>query len=157
MKRWDGMKEIWAPSPYKDRLPSYGDSHFEDKTVMRSSYLEHGPLTRCVKLWFAYARRECREHFPNRWLQRKTLVSDPGMHHGTCVTHMPWCMSGSLTRGGGKTFPAFPAHAQPAISRIEQEVHGDPYSGKTTPLYWDAPASLTRRMEGVCNHEQHSA
>ena len=25
------------------------------------------------------------------------LVSDPGMHHGTCITHVPWCMSGSLT------------------------------------------------------------
>ena len=25
--------------------------------------------------------------------------SDPGMHHGTCVTHVPWCMPGSLTRG----------------------------------------------------------
>ena len=24
-------------------------------------------------------------------------VSDPDMHHGTCVTHAPWCMSGSLT------------------------------------------------------------
>ena len=24
-------------------------------------------------------------------------VSDPDMHHGTCVTHVPWCMSGSLT------------------------------------------------------------
>ena len=23
--------------------------------------------------------------------------SDPDMHHGTCVTHVPWCMSGSLT------------------------------------------------------------
>ena len=51
-------------------------------------------------------------------------VSDPGMHHGTCVTHVPWCMPGSLTSGSlrnrrrGKTFPAFPAHAQPAILRI---------------------------------------
>ena len=26
-------------------------------------------------------------------------VSDPDMHHGTCVTHVPWCMSGSLTSG----------------------------------------------------------
>ena len=26
-------------------------------------------------------------------------VSDPDMHHGTCVTHVPWCMLGSLTRG----------------------------------------------------------
>ena len=51
-------------------------------------------------------------------------VSDPDMHHGTCVTHVPWCMPGSLTSGflwnrwQGKTFPAFPAHAQPAILRI---------------------------------------
>ena len=27
------------------------------------------------------------------------LVSDPDMHHGTCVTHLPWCMPGSLTSG----------------------------------------------------------
>ena len=26
-------------------------------------------------------------------------VSDPYMHHGTCVTHVSWCMSGSLTSG----------------------------------------------------------
>ena len=53
-------------------------------------------------------RRECRECFPHHWLQRKPLVSDPGMHHGTFVTHMPWCMSGSLTRGGGKNVPGIP-------------------------------------------------
>ena len=34
-------------------------------------------------------RRECREHFPRDRLQRKPLVSDPGMHHGTWVTHVP--------------------------------------------------------------------
>ena len=51
-------------------------------------------------------------------------VSDPDMHHGTCVTHVPWCMPGSLTSGflwnrrRGEMFPAFPAHAQPAILRI---------------------------------------
>ena len=56
-------------------------------------------------------------------------VSDPDMHHGTCVTHVPWCMPGSLTSSflwswwRGKTFPAFPAHAQPAILRIWQEAH----------------------------------
>ena len=26
-------------------------------------------------------------------------VSDLDMHHGTCVTHVPWCMPGSLTSG----------------------------------------------------------
>ena len=69
-------------------------------------------------------RRGCRERFPRHLLQRKPLVSDPGKHHGTCVTHVPWCMSGSLNRGSEKKFPAFPAHAQPAILRIWQEAHG---------------------------------
>ena len=46
-------------------------------------------------------RRECRERFLHHWLQRKPLVNDSGMHHGTYVTHMPWCISGSLNRGGG--------------------------------------------------------
>ena len=46
-------------------------------------------------------RREFRERFPRHRLQRKPLVSDPGMHHGTWVTHVPWCMSGSLNHGGG--------------------------------------------------------
>ena len=39
-------------------------------------------------------RRECRERFP-----RPPQVSDPDMHHGTCVTHVPWCMPGLLTSG----------------------------------------------------------
>ena len=53
-------------------------------------------------------RWECQEHFPRHWLQRKPLVSDPGMHHGTCVTHVPWCMSGSPTHGGGENFSDIP-------------------------------------------------
>ena len=46
--------------------------------------------------------------FPRGRLQRKLLVSDPDMHHGTCVTHVPWCMSGSLNRGGGENVPGIP-------------------------------------------------
>ena len=41
-------------------------------------------------------------------LQRKPQVSDPGMHHGTCVTHVPWCMSESLIRGRGENVPGIP-------------------------------------------------
>ena len=52
--------------------------------------------------------RECRERFPRHRLQRKPLVSDPGMHHGTCVTHVPWCMSGSFTRAGGENVSGIP-------------------------------------------------
>ena len=51
-------------------------------------------------------RRECRR--PPR-LQRKPLISDPGLHRGTCVTHVPWCMSVSLTCGGGENVPGIPS------------------------------------------------
>ena len=50
-------------------------------------------------------RRECRERFPRHRLQWKPLVNDPDMHHGTWVTHVPWCMSGPLTRGGEENVP----------------------------------------------------
>ena len=37
------------------------------------------------------------------------------MHHGTCVTHVPWCMSGSLTRCSGENVPGIPGACAPAI------------------------------------------
>ena len=52
--------------------------------------------------------REFRERLLHRRLQRKPLVSDPGMHHGMYVTSVSWCMSGSLTRGGGENVPGIP-------------------------------------------------
>ena len=52
--------------------------------------------------------QECRERFPRHRLQRKTLVSDPGMHHGTYVTHVLWYMSGSLTHSGKENVPGIP-------------------------------------------------
>ena len=61
--------------------------------------------------------------FPRRRFQRKPIVSDPGMHHGTCVTHVPWCMSGSLTCGNGENVPGIPGACAPAILRIWQEAH----------------------------------
>ena len=60
---------------------------------------------------------------PRRQFQRKPLVSDPGMHHGTCVTHVPWCMSGSLTCDDGENVPGIPGACAPAILRIWQEAH----------------------------------
>ena len=49
-------------------------------------------------------RWEC-PFFSRHWFQRKPLVSDPGMHQGMCVTHVLWCMPGSLTRGGRENVP----------------------------------------------------
>ena len=61
---------------------------------------------------------------PRRRFQRKPIVSDRGIHHGTCVTHVPWCMSGSLTCGDGENVPGIPGACAPAILRIWQEAHG---------------------------------
>ena len=79
------------------------------------------PMGLSADTWNCVLRMR-RERFPRH--QRKPLVSNPGMHHGTCVTHAPWCLSGSLTCGGrGKHSREFPAHAQPTILRIWQEAH----------------------------------
>ena len=53
-------------------------------------------------------RRECRERFTRSRLQSTSLFSDPGMHHGMCVTHVSWCMSGSPIHGGGENVPGIP-------------------------------------------------
>ena len=57
------------------------------------SFILHGPLARYVKLWNAHAPGMPGTFSP---LSR---VSDPEVHHGTCMTHVPWCMSESLNNG----------------------------------------------------------
>ena len=52
----------------------------------------NGPLARYVKLRVAHA-----SGMPGTFSPPLRL-SDPDMHHGTCVTHVPWCMPGSLSR-----------------------------------------------------------
>ena len=61
----------------------------------------HGPLTRYVKM-------ECWGRFSRHRLQMKPLVSDPGMHHGTCVTHVSWCISWSLNPRWRGNIPGIP-------------------------------------------------
>ena len=53
----------------------------------------HGPLTRHTKLRVVHAPGMPGTFSP------PPRVSDPVMHQGTCVTHVPWCMPGSLTNG----------------------------------------------------------
>ena len=68
---------------------------------------QHGPLPDTQNCGLRM-RQECRERFSRHRIKRKSLVSDPSMHHGTSVTHVPWCMSGSLTRGDGENVPVIP-------------------------------------------------
>ena len=63
-------------------------------STLRTNHRAHyGPLTRYAKLRVAHAPGMLGSFSP---LPR---VSDPNMHQGTCFTHVPWCMPGSLTNG----------------------------------------------------------
>ena len=69
-------------------IPSFLNIMYEvSRPLPLDRHICHGPLTRYVN-WGLRMRREWRERFPRHRLQRKPLVSDPGMHHGTCVTHV---------------------------------------------------------------------
>ena len=57
------------------------------------TFTRHGPLTRYVELRVAHALGMPRTFLP------QPLFSDPDMHRGTCVTHVPWCILWSLTSG----------------------------------------------------------
>ena len=79
---------IWREMTYDRRQVNY--------CVTKAGAWRHsfqGPLTRNVKLRFAHAPGMPGTFFRAPW------VSDPDMHQGTCVTHVPWCMSGSLING----------------------------------------------------------
>ena len=69
----------------------------------------NGPLARYRKLWVASAPGMPGKFSPppKFWVPKR-LASDRGMQHGTCVTHVPWCKSGSQTRGGGENVPGIP-------------------------------------------------
>ena len=54
---------------------------------------DYGHLARYVKVCVAHA-----SGMPAMFSQ-PTRVSDPDMHHGTCVMHVPWCMPESVTSG----------------------------------------------------------
>ena len=101
--------------------------------------ITHGPLARYVKLQVVRAPGMPGTFSPAADFQRKPLVSDPGMHHGTCVTHVPWCMSGSLTRSGGENVPGIPGACAPAILRIWEEAHANTHwelHGSTNDQQW---------------------
>ena len=61
--------------------------------VLSTDHITYGPLARYVKLRVAHAPGMPGTFSLPPW------VSDPDMHHGTCVTHVLWCMPGSLYSG----------------------------------------------------------
>ena len=61
--------------------------------ILRGLCPRHGSLARYVKLRVVHATGMPGTFSP------PLQVSNPDMHHGTCMMHVPWCMLGSLTSG----------------------------------------------------------
>ena len=77
---------------------------FEYRTSVNFIYDLPGVQISCRYLaaWASYQiRKIAGAHAPGMpgTFSPPPRVSDPDIHHGTCVTHVPWCMPGSLTGG----------------------------------------------------------
>ena len=108
------FKLIFKPNLVKSRLPiTYYSSttvvfckEFQNNWTIKMSLMDERDFVRfefkisferifCMGLlpdthnYGLRMRREYREGFPRPRPQRKPLVNDPAMHHGTCVTHVP--------------------------------------------------------------------
>ena len=63
--------------------------------------------------------------------------NDTGMHHGMCVTHLPWCLSGSLTRGGGENVPGIPPRMHNPLFYVSgKRSMAHCHSASVTKLCW---------------------
>ena len=92
---------------YSSQLIHYSVDDRNNICVLRlffhcHSMVNSGHLASYAKMWVAHAPGMPGTFSPPQ------RVSDPDLHHGTCVTHVSWCMPGSLTSvsfevgGGGK-------------------------------------------------------
>ena len=89
--------------------------------------------------------------FSRHWFERKPLVGDSGMNHGTCVMRVPWCMSGSLTRGGGENVPG--VHGACATRNVTDLSRG-PWHVVQGRLPWQTlHRACKRNMMQYCNFQ----
>ena len=90
------MKGLWKACTISE-IPIESHSlrqHWWELHVASANWdVYHGSLARNVILWVAHA-----PGIPGTF-SPPPRVSDPDIPHGTCVTHVPWCMPGSLTSG----------------------------------------------------------
>ena len=79
-------------------------------TILKHSHKGFTQPALFVCKWFirGHLNRYVKIAFYRHRLQRKPLISGPSLHQGTCVTRVPWCMSGPLTRAGGENVPGIP-------------------------------------------------
>ena len=97
-------------SQFKNEIPdkdTLTKQRFSDLAIMRFNFEQRGHLARYVRLRVAHAPGMPETFSP------PPCVNDPNIHQGTCVTHLPWYMPGSLTSdffevGGRENVPGIP-------------------------------------------------
>ena len=84
-------------------------------------------------------------------------VSDPDMHHGTCVTHVPWCMLGSLTsdflwsRWRGKRY----RHSACATHNLAYLLRGHCYRHVIVASHWTMITTLLNSLKRSDTYMRH--
>ena len=122
------IQEYSGP-PLKRLICDYVTTNVWAWGIWKSTNINDTATNNSSRQWASYQIRKivgcaCAGNVsPRRRIQRTPRVADPGMHHGTCVTHVSWCMPGLLTRGGGENVPGVPGACAPVIWRIWQEDH----------------------------------
>ena len=86
-----GLHMILSRTPWRFQFISISKAN--EVFVAWSCNFWHRPLARYANVRVAHAPVMPGTFSP------PTRASDPDMHHGTCVTQVPWCMPGSLTSG----------------------------------------------------------
>ena len=83
-------RKIW---PMHDLLNYFFPPYAMETNRVMFDVIINGPITRYAKFPVA--------HVPGMpaTFSSAPRYSDPDMHHGTCATHVPWCMPRSLTSG----------------------------------------------------------
>ena len=84
-----GWLKLWSEG-------TWTSSYHLDAMITETYHSHHGSRASCQIRKFAGS------HAPgmSETFSTPSRVSDPDMHHGTCVIHVPWCMPESLTHGG---------------------------------------------------------
>ena len=138
---WSHLSPMLVAITYRDTIRAM--FWFGRYTIYRYCFYSHRTgLLPDMKNCGLRMHLECRERFPCHRLQRTPLLSDPGMHHGTCVTHVPWYVSGSLIRCGGENVLGIPGACATRnftyLVRdpwLSQYVYSDSHTGLARSLY----------------------
>ena len=79
---------VFSYDEYCEDPVTWGNTFVHVTREQLCEHAQHGPLAGYVKLRAAHVPGMPETIFP------PPRVNDSDIHHGTCVTHVPWCMSG---------------------------------------------------------------